>query len=594
MSWSTRSDAIGGLRHLYRYSPHRALVGLGVLLIAVTVASGTLGVVNSARAERSATVLATRYLVLQPPTQALRASVSTFQATLAEPAGSAGVNTLMTGAAEATATDEDYVALHRLLALPVNADLPDLTSLYAAFSAARTNSLGAIVGPGVGSPSAARLSAAEDVAAARLATALGSLQATVTVRLEHTARQARAASAAARDDLLWCLGLGVPFAVAATALLSRKALRVERQLADRDAVQARLTRRNEFEGRLQRGLEMSKTEASVFHLVGVALGDASPHMGSELLLADSSRSHFRQVLVTPADADRTGCGVVSPDDCPAASRGQTMVFPESTAMDACPNLRGRACSALCVPVSISGNSVGVVHVTATDGLPPHDAVRRDIEVVARRASERLAMLRAFEVSQTQANSDSLTGLLTRRSLENQVRDLQDAGTAYSVAYGDLDRFKQLNDVFGHDAGDRALRTFAMVLRDALRPSDIACRYGGEEFVLVLPSCPVPEAVAILERVQERLADRLTAGRLPGFTVSFGVAFSEQAAAFAPVVTLADTALLRAKADGRDRIVVAASDPTAFDQPPLTDDSGESTALWDAGSFPHEALSEIQR
>jgi diguanylate cyclase (GGDEF)-like protein len=228
-------------------------------------------------------------------------------------------------------------------------------------------------------------------------------------------------------------------------------------------------------------------------------------------------------------------------------------------MDACPNLRGRGCSALCVPVSISGNSVGVFHVTAEDGVAPSDRVRRDVEVVARRASQRLAMLRAFELSQTEANSDSLTGLLTRRSLESGVRDLLESDVPYSVAYGDLDHFKQLNDVFGHDAGDRALRTFSHVLRDSLRPADIPCRYGGEEFVIVLPGCPVVEAVQVLERVMQRTAERLAAGHHPAFTVSFGLASSDQAADFHQVVSLADEALLRAKSGGRNVIVVAGAE-----------------------------------
>jgi diguanylate cyclase (GGDEF)-like protein len=279
-------------------------------------------------------------------------------------------------------------------------------------------------------------------------------------------------------------------------------------------------------------------------------------MHSELLLADSSRAHFRQVLVSAAEEGNGGCGVISPDDCPAASRGQTMVFPSSTALDACPNLRGRGCSALCVPVSISGNSVGVFHVTTTDGSPPPESVRSNIEVVARRASERLAMLRAFEVSQTQANSDSLTGLMTRRSLESGVRTLYETGTPYSVAYGDLDHFKELNDVFGHDAGDRALRAFSQILRDSLRPADIPCRYGGEEFVIVLPSCPVDEAVRVLERVRGRIADRMIIAQLPNFTVSFGVASSDQAGQLEQVVALADEALLAAKSGGRDQIIVA--------------------------------------
>jgi diguanylate cyclase (GGDEF)-like protein len=313
---------------------------------------------------------------------------------------------------------------------------------------------------------------------------------------------------------------------------------------------------------------MAKSDASVYALVGEALADATPELYSELLVAESSTAHFQQVLARSEELEGSGCGVVSPDDCPAAARGQTMVFPRSTAIDACPNLRGRGCSAVCIPVSIGGDSIGVFHVTAPEGSPPTEEVREDVVVVGRRASERLAMLRAFEVSEGEANSDSLTGMMTRRSLERSTRDLQESGELYAIAYADLDHFKQLNDVFGHDAGDRALRAFSQVLRDSLRPADIPCRYGGEEFVIVLPACRSTEAVQVLERVRQRLADRLAAGKLPGFTVSFGVATSDQAPAFHDVIDLADQALLRAKGDGRDRIVLATDPVDLTDLPDL--------------------------
>ncbi len=213
-------------------------------------------------------------------------------------------------------------------------------------------------------------------------------------------------------------------------------------------------------------------------------------------------------------------------------------------------------------MSISGTSMGVFHVTTDEGTPPSQAIEANVEVVARRASERLAMLRAFEYSQAQANSDSLTGLMTRRSLETAVRELQATGTPYAVAYGDLDHFKTLNDDFGHATGDRALRTFSQVLRDSLRPVDMASRYGGEEFVIVLPDCPVQEARQVLERVRSRMAERIVIAELPLLTVSFGLATSDQAGDFDRVVALADAALLSAKAGGRDRIVVS----TGPDQP----------------------------
>jgi diguanylate cyclase (GGDEF)-like protein len=517
-------------------------------------------VVSASRAERSTAQLSTQYLVLQPPVRDIRASVAAFQVLAAEAfASSTPATTHVTEAvADSSSTDRTYISLQRLLALPGNSQLaPHLATQMSTYVATRSK-LGAFLAGEPQTATTAQLAATEVSADAALDATLAALQSTITDRLTQTASQAHADASRARDGLLWSIVIGIIFAVTITTLFARHALHVERELSDREDDQAEFSQRIEFEGRLQRALEMTNSEGPIFSLVAEALEDAAPKMRTELLLADSSKAHFRPVLVSSDHEGETGCAVMSPSDCPAASRGQTMTFASSTAIDACPNLRGRGCSATCVPVSISGSSAGVFHVTTTDGSPPSEKIKGYVEVVARRASERLAMLRAFEVSQTQANSDSLTGLMTRRSLESGVRELTDTGTPYSLAYADLDHFKELNDVFGHDAGDRALRTFSQVLRDSLRPADIPCRYGGEEFVIVLPSCPIEEAIQVLERVRGRIADRLAIAQLPNFTVSFGVASSDQATEFQELVSLADEALLAAKAAGRDRIVVASS------------------------------------
>jgi diguanylate cyclase (GGDEF)-like protein len=317
------------------------------------------------------------------------------------------------------------------------------------------------------------------------------------------------------------------------------------------------SRRNDLESGLQRALEMAPTEHDCYTLVQDAVQRSSTTLPSELLVADSSRAHFHQVTST-GPGTGPGCPVLSPDECPATNRGQTQTWSTSTALDTCPHLKhrdGGPLSAVCVPVSIAGKTVGVVHAIGPDDAPPNPSTTADLELIARKAGERIGILRAFSRTEAQARTDPLTGLLNRRSLEAGVRELSEANQ-YVVAYGDLDHFKLLNDVHGHDTGDRALRLFARVLRDSVRPSDIVARYGGEEFVVVLPDCTIDQAYAVIDRVRGRLADAQHGGTVPPFTVSFGIAPGDADLTFGQVVEEADALLLRAKAEGRDRVVVA--------------------------------------
>ena len=383
---------------------------------------------------------------------------------------------------------------------------------------------------------------------------------------------ADAASSAHRDILLAFAGvmaLSIPLALASFS--SARRTEAERQ-ADNER-RAEEARRSLLEAQLNRAFEMSSSESAAYAIVGQALRDNLPGRPAELLMADSSVAHFRQVLSTAADGHGPGCGVVAPSDCPAAHRGDTLVFARSDALDSCPYLRersGEPCAAVCQPVSIAGKAIGVIHTTLEVGQAPASRMLVDLDLVARRAGERIGMLRAFAESESQAKTDPLTGMLNRRSLENSTRRLVHDGIGYCVAYGDLDHFKRLNDAHGHDVGDRALRSFSKVLRDAIRPNDLACRYGGEEFVLVLPECGVDEAVTVVERVRAGLADALVGGRLPPFTVSFGVASSRQADSFERVVALADEALLRAKATGRDRVLVSGQGPPELARPTVVE------------------------
>ncbi len=305
---------------------------------------------------------------------------------------------------------------------------------------------------------------------------------------------------------------------------------------------------------------MEPTEESTYAIIGEALELVRPGHPVELLVAESTRAHFRQVLSTDPDGQGPGCPVPSPSECPAASTGQTRAFPSSIRLDACPFLRSRdepAQSATCIPVSIAGTNTGMIHTTGPDGDLSNSDEVIELELVARKAGDRIGYLRVLARTETQARVDVLTGLFNRRSLEQQSREVLDRGDPLVVAFADLDHFKELNDQHGHELGDRALRLFGRVLRDSVRPADIPARYGGEEFVVLLPDCSLSDARIVADRVRSRLAGALRAATVPAFTVSVGLAAWEPPEPLADTIARADGALLEAKEAGRDRVLSAA-------------------------------------
>jgi len=181
-----------------------------------------------------------------------------------------------------------------------------------------------------------------------------------------------------------------------------------------------------------------------------------------------------------------------------------------------------------------------------------------------------------EVLREQATHDPLTGLFNRRYLDDTLaRELSRSwrqGSNLSVAILDIDHFKRINDVFGHNAGDLALRGIAHVLSQNLRKSDIACRLGGEEFVIVLPDSPLEKTryrvLEICALVRE-LALRYKGQILGTMTLSAGIASSPEHALTAPALLhAADLALYDAKEAGRNQVVVSGSGSTESDSESL--------------------------
>jgi diguanylate cyclase (GGDEF)-like protein len=347
----------------------------------------------------------------------------------------------------------------------------------------------------------------------------------------------------------------------AVLLIGRGSTRAARLAADRDFERDRVLQLQATEHRISRALDLAQNEAEVLSAVHDVLVAEFVGGDVELLLADSSRTHLRQAACTDKTAQRPGCGVPSPGQCPAIRRGFTMAFDDPTDYSSCSHLRSRNVEghhATCVPVSLMGQSVGVVHAVAHNGI---DAQQRQdntrlLDRIANQVGDRVGVMRTLDRTQLQATTDPLTGLLNRRSLENRVTELAEECTTYSVALFDLDNFKQLNDTHGHATGDQAIRVFAKTLRDSLRTNDLICRWGGEEFLVVLPGSDLPVAKVLAERVNEVLARALLSGTTPPFTASAGVAVVQAAEGLHTLVARADDALRHSKASGRNRVTAA--------------------------------------
>jgi len=175
---------------------------------------------------------------------------------------------------------------------------------------------------------------------------------------------------------------------------------------------------------------------------------------------------------------------------------------------------------------------------------------------------------ALEHIQTLATRDALTGLLNRRAmleaLTNEAQRVQRGGGPMCLALIDLDHFKRINDTHGHAAGDRVLRGFAEIAREQLRSIDVLSRWGGEEFMLLLPATGLPAALICIERVRTRLAATPFDDIAPGLIATFsaGLAQCRSDADLEQAIERADQAMYQAKAEGRNRTLC--QDPAASD------------------------------
>lgn len=293
--------------------------------------------------------------------------------------------------------------------------------------------------------------------------------------------------------------------------------------------------------------------------------------GSEVAVLNRNNSHDRLELRTEPSSGSPLVEVLKetePDSCLAIRLGK----PHERNMDREALLGCAVCSvtggmSTCVPSLVSGEVIGAVLVQHLSPLKDQD--RRRVEESMAQASPVLANLRNLALSESRALTDRLTGLPNRRSIDDTLRRMaaQASRTATPLAavLFDLDHFKQINDVFGHEKGDEVLAAVGSVIATTMRASDFAGRHGGEEFIILLPDTDRDGAATVAEKLRLSTAAIDVPGVSQPITASLGVAaLPEDAAEPTFLLRAADRALYVAKTQGRNRITLATPGSGACD------------------------------
>ena len=370
-------------------------------------------------------------------------------------------------------------------------------------------------------------------------------------------------------SLVTALVIGIALYVAGRSLRERaEAAAQAHLLAEAQADQARQSqqrsRRLAVTAEMLQAMDSLTRADDLRNVLPAFLPKLLPGSGGAVYLYRSSRDFLQRAAVW-GDAGHVP-ELVATGDCWALRFGRAHAAAPGDGLR-CPHCGDAAVqqdgTELCVPMISQGEVLGLL----TARVPPGaDAALEQASATA--ISEQLALgtsnINLREVLRRQSTTDELTGLYNRRYFDETLRRelfrAERTRAALAVVMIDLDHFKRMNDTYGHEAGDLVLRAVGQCLRDGVRRSDIACRYGGEELVVVLPECDTQAAARCADNLRTAIARlALLHGEtpLPPVTASFGVAmWPAHGDDATTLLQAADRALYAAKHEGRNRVCMA--------------------------------------
>jgi diguanylate cyclase (GGDEF)-like protein len=311
-------------------------------------------------------------------------------------------------------------------------------------------------------------------------------------------------------------------------------------------------------------LQACASEAEACSIVSRMASELFQRDSGALYLTSASRN-ILEASATWGEAPPTNA-TFSPGDCWALRRGQSHIARSNEVR--CAHVTETDCVSMCIPLIAQGETLGVLHILvdpAVKELAEHhlNEKSRLAKSLAEHVGLAIANLKLREAMRNMSVRDSLTGLYNRRYMDEAlIQELHRArrsGEQVAVLMLDIDRFKTFNDSFGHKAGDAVLQELGRFLRSSTRAGDIACRYGGEEFAIILPSSTLEGGARRAEEIRQGVKlltlvdDKRSLGEI---NVSLGVAiFPDHGTEPEKLLQAADSALYQAKRSGRDRVVL---------------------------------------
>ncbi|MGV8059600.1 MAG: diguanylate cyclase [Smithellaceae bacterium] len=332
---------------------------------------------------------------------------------------------------------------------------------------------------------------------------------------------------------------------------------------------------NKISEQLQTCISVEETYPIISHFIKKLFHSAA----GAIFILDERDNLFKAATVS--DSSLLGEKAFNADDCLALRKREMHISLDSQPESCCRHLAlAEDRSSLCIPVIAQGKTLGVLHLQQRSSIKsigtkplfeePSEGINIDTKQLATTMADFFALalvnIKLRETLKQQATRDPLTGLFNRRYMEETLnREISRAErqkTSLGIIMLDLDHFRRFNNAFGHEAGDLVLQKLGKFLKDNIRAEDIACRYGGEEFTLILPGASLEIAQKRAENIQNNIQNLqldYNGKQLDTITFSLGIAnFPDHGRTGEAVLQAADMAMYRAKRSGRKRIKLASN------------------------------------